>query len=273
MDGAELKQEWLSGQPSFGAWISLTDPAVTAVMCNAGYKWLMIDAEHLPYNAETLRSLIATMRSRDVVPLVRVRANDEAIIKQVLDMGAEGIAVPMIRTADDARRAVMACHYPPFGIRGCGPRDASNFYQNIDHYRSTIENRVVVILWIEHIDAVNNLDEILRVPGVDALVLGPTDLSYSMGLPWQITHPKVEQAIDTIITKARVVHIPVGHSATTENFESWRARGINPIFLGSDYEFMLRDANRFLNQARRAVGLGQITVTTSVVEATVSERS
>ena len=264
MDGAELKQLWRSGQPSFGAWVTLTDPAVTVVMCNAGYEWLMIDAEHPPLNAETLRNLILIMRCKGVVPLVRVRANDEAIIKQVLDMGAEGIAVPMIRTVEDAHRAVMACRYPPVGTRGCGPRDASDFYQNIEHYRSTIDERVLVILWIEHADAVAHLEDILEVPGVDALVIGPVDLSHSLGLPWQISHPKVQEAIDTTIARARAADIPVGISVIAEDFESWRARGINIMFLGSDYEFILQAGNGILNRLREATGLSPITVRRSV---------
>ena len=255
MDGAELKQVWRSGQPSFGAWVTLTDPAATVVMCNAGYEWLMIDLEHAPFNVETLRNLILIMRCKGVVPLVRVRENDEAIIMEVLDLGAEGIAVPLIRTVEDARRAVMACHYPPLGSRGFGPRNASDFFKNLEHYRSTIEKRVMVILWLEHIDAVINLDEILQVPGVDALVLGPIDLSYSMGLPWQISHPKVQEAIDATIAKSRAADIPVGISVTAEDFEHWCARGINIVFLGSDFEFIMQAGSSILNQVRGGTDL------------------
>ena len=256
MDGAQLKQLWRSGQPSFGAWVALTDPAATVVMCNVGYDWLMIDAEHRPFNAETMRTLIVTMRSEGVVPLVRVRGNDEAIIKQVLDMGAEGVGVPMIRTVQDARRAVMASRLPPVGARGCGPSDAARFYKDPEHYLSNLDHNILVLLWIEHADAVAHLEDILEVPGVDALVIGPVDLSHSLGLPWQISHRKVQEAIDVTIAKARAARIPVGISVTDEDFESWQARGVNILFLGSDFEFIMQAGSSILNRVREGTDPG-----------------
>ena len=260
MDGAQLKQLWRSGQPRPGGWITSTDQAVAAIMCNIGYEWLVIDCEHRMFNPETLRSIILLMLSKGVVPIVRVRANDEAIIKQMLDTGAEGIMVPMIRTAEEARRAVMACRYPPEGVRGFGPREASDFYKNVTDYQATINKRVIVMLIIEHIDAIKNLDEILQVPGVDALVIGPADLTYSMemslhamgGRLHQVDHPSVQEAINTIITKANAACIPVGMSATAEDFQSWLERGIDFLFLGSDYEFIMQAGGSILNLVREA---------------------
>jgi len=264
MDGAQLKKIWHSGQPgkSMGAWITSTDQAIVAVMCNIGYEWLIIDCEHRMFNPETLRTIILLMLSKQVVPIVRVRANDDAIIKQMLDTGAEGIVVPMVQTAEEARRAVMACRYPPEGLRGFGPREASDYYRNIEHYQATINKRMIVLLIIEHINAVNNLDEILQVPGVDGLILGPADLSYSLGLPLhaaggrlhQTGQAKVQEAIDVVIKKANAAQVPVGISVTADDFQEWFARGIDFVTLGSDYEFIMQAGGGILDLVRKATG-------------------
>ena len=121
---------------------------------------------------------------------------------------------------------------------------------------SNLDNNILVILWIEHADAIAHLEDILEVPGVDALVIGPVDLSHSLGLPWQISHPKVQEAIDATIVKARAARIPVGISVIAEDFESWRARGINIMFLGSDFEFIMQAGSSILNRVREGTGLG-----------------
>ncbi|MDI7275841.1 MAG: aldolase/citrate lyase family protein, partial [Anaerolineae bacterium] len=207
MDGRELKALWRSGTPSFGAWITLCDPAVAAVVCNAGYEWVIVDAEHMPYNPQTLRDVIGVIRARGVLPIVRVADNDVALIKQTLDWGAEGIMVPLLRTAEDARRAVAACRYPPQGVRGWNPRDATNYYRDAAHYASTINERVIAMLQVEHADAVRNLDAILATPGVDAILIGPADLSFSLGHPLQVEHPEVQQAIDLTIARCRAAGV------------------------------------------------------------------
>ena len=210
MNGKELKEVWHSGTPSFGAFVTSTDPMVSAIICNVGFEWLILDAEHAPLNPETLRNLVAVVRSRGTVPLIRVADNNAALIKQALDLGAEGIMVPLLQTGEDARRAVAACRYPPDGVRGFNPRDASNFFFDTGEYVHSINDRVVVMLQVEHYLAVENLDDILAVPGVDAIFIGPADLSYSLGLPKQIGHPEVQAAMDTTIRKSNAANIPVG---------------------------------------------------------------
>ena len=141
MDGRELKQVWKSHTPSFGAAITYTDPAIGALICNIGYEWVLIDAEHHPYNPETLRNMLAVILARGVVPIVRVRENNAALIKQALDFGAEGIMVPMLHSAKEARNAAQACRHPPQGIRGFSPREASNYYRDLDECMRTINDK------------------------------------------------------------------------------------------------------------------------------------
>jgi 4-hydroxy-2-oxoheptanedioate aldolase len=256
MDGRELKEIWRSGTPSFGAWVTCTDPTVAAVMCNVGYEWVLIDAEHHPYNPESLREVLAVISARGVVPIVRVTGNDPALIKQTLDFGAEGIMVPLLRTVEEARRAAAACRYPPQGIRGFNPRDASNFYHDIDHYVRTINERVIAMLQVEHIDAVNSLDDFLATPGLDCILIGPADLSYSLGVPLQADHPQVQNAIHTTISKCNAAGVPVGIAidGTAEDFVGWIQRGINFLLLGADYDWITLAGGAILRQMREATG-------------------
>ena len=252
MDGSELKKQWKTGKPSFGTWATLADPAVCAILASIGFEWVVVDGEHCPFNPETLRNMLWVLRERGVVSIVRVRANDETIVKQVLDWGAEGIMFPLIRTADEARRAVAACRYPPAGVRGFNPRDASNFYFDVEHYMATANDRILAILQIEHSDAVNNLDDILAVPGVDALLIGPADLSFSLGAPRQFQHPSVQAAINTTIHKARAAGVPIGMfwRDTVEGYKAYLERGLTFIPLGVDYEFIKTEGAELLNKMR-----------------------
>ncbi len=256
MNGKQLKEIWQSGTVSFGAWITCSDPAVAAAVCNAGYEWVFVDGEHCPYNPTSLREVIAAIRARDVVPIVRVADNQEWLIKQVLDLGAEGVVVPLLTTAEDARRAVAACRYPPLGVRGFFPRDASNYFKELEHYRSTIDERVMVVLQVEHRDAVENLDAILSVAGIDAVLIGPADLSYSLGFPLQLHQPRVEQAILTTISKCHARHTPVGITVFggKEDYLYWLGQGLNFITLGFDFEWITQSGRRILEEMRTATG-------------------
>ncbi len=234
----------------------MTDPAVAAVICNIGYEWVIIDTEHQPFNPETLRDIIAAVRARNSAPVVRVPSNNAATIKQALDFGAEGVVVPLLQTASDARAAVAACRYPPDGIRGWNPRDASNFFKDTESYLETINDRVVVILQVEHIEAVHNLDGILAVPGIGGILIGPADLSYSMGLPRQTAHPEVQAAIKTTITKCNAAGVPVGIvlDKTPEELAAWIRGGLNFLMLGFDYEWITKSGKAVLDRMRTLTG-------------------
>jgi 2-keto-3-deoxy-L-rhamnonate aldolase RhmA len=256
MDGRELKALWRSGTASFGAWITLADPAAAAAVCNAGYEWVIVDAEHMPYSPESLRSVIAAVRARDTVPIVRVTENNAALIKQTLDWGAEGVMVPLLRSVEDARRAAAACRYPPLGVRGWNPRDATNYYQDVREYAETFNDRVIAMLQVEHIDAVNNLDGFLAVPGVDCILIGPADLSFSLGHPLQPDHPEVQLAIDTTIAKCKAAGVPVGIApgGTVEDLVGWIRRGIDFLPLGFDIIWISQGGHAMLERLREATG-------------------
>ena len=170
-----------NGGVCLGTGITFTDPTATEALCDL-FDFVWIDMEHNALSLEAVQGhLMATKASR-TVPLVRVPANDPTMIKRVLDIGAAGVIVPMIRTAQEAALAVQACRYPPQGFRGIGPRRASNYGRSLgtDFFKDANEN-ILTMVQIEHRDAVENLDGILSVPGLSGIAIGRADLSASMG--------------------------------------------------------------------------------------------
>src|SRR5579872_2601674 len=199
-----------AGGVCLGAGISFTDPTVTEALSSV-VDFLWIDMEHSPLSIEAVQAHVMAAKGSRATPLVRVAWNDPVLIKTVLDVGAAGIIIPMVRTADEARRAVAACKYPPEGIRGFGPRRPTDYgRRGGPEYCRAANADVIVIPQIEHIDAVRNLDEIIKVPGITSLLIGPQDLAGSMGHMGEPQHPEVWAAIDTIIEKARRAKMFVG---------------------------------------------------------------
>jgi 2-keto-3-deoxy-L-rhamnonate aldolase RhmA len=189
--GLNLKRHLPAGEVTIGAWISFAESAVAEIMAGTGFDWILIDTEHAPFSPEGLQIVLTAFNGRESVPIVRVPWNNPAIIKQALDLGAGGVLVPMVNSVDEARAAVAACRYPPEGIRGFGPRRASDYYRNVTEYVASANDSVIIALQIEHIEAVKSIADIAAVPGIDVLCLGPNDLSGSMGLLGQIEHPSV----------------------------------------------------------------------------------
>ena len=253
MEKASSFQSKLSqGQVCIGTGISFSDPTITEALCGL-LDFVWIDMEHAPLSIETVQAHVMATKGSGTTPLVRVSWNDPVIIKPVLDIGAAGVIIPLIRTADDARRAVAACRYPPEGIRGYGPRRPSHYARQggRDFCQSANEN-MIVIVQIEHIDAVHNLDEILAVPGLTGIVVGPNDLSGSMGHMGEPRHPAVLQAIDTVIAKARQSGVFVGIAVGDDPdvLIEWLDKGMQWVLMGCDFTLLLRAATQVCHQVR-----------------------
>lgn len=183
---------------SIGSWITLGDPAITEIMTKAGFEWLAIDLEHSTIDISRAQDLIRIIQLSDCAALVRVSENDPTIIKRVMDAGAQGVIVPMVNSRQDCLRAVEAVKYPPEGKRGVGLGRAQMYGLEFEKYKKWVNKESIVIVQIEHIQAVRNLGEILRVPGVDGFIVGPYDLSASLGKPGEFNHPEVIKALKTI---------------------------------------------------------------------------
>jgi 2-keto-3-deoxy-L-rhamnonate aldolase RhmA len=192
-------------------------------------------------------------KGSDTTPLVRVPWNDPVLIKPVLDIGAAGVIVPFVRTADEARRAVAACLYPPEGVRGFGPRRPSNFgrLDGPDFCREA-NATVLPIIQIEHKDAVENIDAILGVPGLASIVFGPNDLAASMGYTGQPRHPNVVRGIDAVIASARRAGVFVGAGAGDDPqlLGDWVAKGVQWLSMGADFKLLVRAATQVAGWVR-----------------------
>lgn len=193
-----LKEKLLNKKLTIGSWITLGHPAIAEIMAKSGFDWLTVDMEHSAITLHQAQQLIQVIELAGCVPLVRVGANDANLIKRVMDAGAHGVIVPMVNTREDAMRAVNAVKYPPLGTRGVGLARAQGYGFEFESYKEWVEKESVVIAQVEHIDAVNNLEDILSVEGVDAFIIGPYDLSGSLGVPGQFDHPDVIAALERV---------------------------------------------------------------------------
>ena len=241
-----------SGETCLGTCITFTDPTVTEALCTA-FDFVWIDMEHNALSLEAVQGHIMATKGSGATPLVRVPWNDPVLIKPVLDIGAAGVIVPMIRDADDARRAVAACLYPPQGLRGFGPRRAAN-YGRIDEavFCRTANESIIIVVQIENTDAVRNLDEILAVPGLTAIVVGPADLAASMGYVGRRSHPEVQQVIEQVVTRAArsSVYVGVASGVEPEPLKRYIEIGAHWLAVGNDTALMLRAADEALAALR-----------------------
>lgn len=197
----ELKQKLRDGV-SIGSWITIGHTAVAEIMAGAGFDWLVIDMEHSVITLDKAQQLIQVIELSGTPPLIRVGENSPNIIKKAMDTGAHGVIVPMVNSRAQAEAAVSAVKYPPAGTRGVGLARAQGYGADFLAYRDWVNTSSVVIVQVEHIDSVNNLARILAVPGVDGFIVGPYDLSGSLGVPGQFDHPEVKAALSEIMSVA-----------------------------------------------------------------------
>jgi 2-dehydro-3-deoxyglucarate aldolase len=205
-----MKQKLLNNELTIGSWLTIPHSMVVEIMATAGFEWLVIDLEHTSIDMRDVQTLITTIQATQMKALVRVSKNEEVVIKRVLDIGADGIVVPMVNSARDAKRAVDYAKYPPNGKRGVGLFRAQQYGIGFDEYKKWLEDGLVIIAQIEHIDAVHNINEIINVEGVDGVIIGPYDLSSSMGFPGDYLREDVSQAIEEVVRVCTLNNFPSG---------------------------------------------------------------
>jgi 2-dehydro-3-deoxyglucarate aldolase len=199
----QLKSKLARNALTIGSWITLGHPSIAEIMAGAGFDWLVLDMEHSVLELSDVQMLIQVLDGRGCPAIVRLTSNDADQIKRVMDAGATGIMVPMVKSAADAQAAVQAMYYPPRGQRGVGLARAQQYGAGFQQYRNWLDNNAVVVVMIEHIDAVEAVDSILSVPGVDAYIIGPYDLSGSMGRPGELDYPEVQTAMERVLDAGR----------------------------------------------------------------------
>lgn len=251
-----LKKKLRAGETVLGAWLTIPDPVPAEIMAGAGFDYVLIDTEHAPWSLEAVQTALIAFKGEAAVPIVRVPWNDQVHVKQVLDLGADGILAPMVRTVDEAKALVAACKYPPEGIRGFGPRRASNYGRDIDAYMAQANESVIVIPQIEDVRTVDAVDEFMAVPGLDAICLGPNDLSGSAGLLRQHDHPTVRAAIDRVLAtaKARGLAVCTGITLPADRQPDWIAKGARMALVTSDTDLLVQGAGEAIAATREAIG-------------------
>lgn len=205
-----LRQRVLSGAATIGSWITLGHVGIAEIMAGAGFDWLVVDLEHSVIPIDTAGDLIRVIDLCGSAPLVRLTSNNPDQIKRVMDAGAHGVVVPMVNSAHDAARAVAAVRYAPEGNRGVGLARAQGYGVRFKEYFAWQKENAIVIVQIEHKDALDHLDEILTVSGVDGFIIGPYDLSCSMGIPGKFDDPGFIAAMERVRGTARRLGVSAG---------------------------------------------------------------
>ncbi len=244
-----FRQRLARGDRLLGTIVAIESPEVVETLAAAGFDWLFIDGEHSPLSPLGVQRMV--LAAGEVPCVVRVPANDEAWIKQSLDAGAAGIIVPLVNTPAQAASAVQRAKYPPLGVRGVGPSRALGYGYGIADYVARANAETVVIVQAEHRDAVAAIDDIVAVPGLDAIFVGPFDLSLSLGLPGQLEHPEVVRSIERVCVAAQGAGLPVGFfGVTPAAVQPWINRGATLIACGVDLMMLAAKAREVAAELR-----------------------
>jgi 2-dehydro-3-deoxyglucarate aldolase/4-hydroxy-2-oxoheptanedioate aldolase len=197
-----VKEKLKNGRKTVGAFLQTLSPVSAEILSASAFDWLIVDLEHSPCSYETLQAHLQAMNGSGVVPFTRAPWNDAVAIKRILDTGVMGVLIPYVNTKEEAEMAVAACKYPPEGIRGvAGSPRAAGYTRNMKEYLNAANDEIVVMIAVETMEAVENLDGILEVDGLDGIFIGPVDLASSMGYLGDPTQPEVQETIALIESK------------------------------------------------------------------------
>jgi len=248
-----VRKALLERQVTLGTWLQIGHAAAAEVLAVAGYDWIAADCEHTDIDVEVFSALARGMHGRGPVPMARVRENDTLAIRQMLDAGALGVIVPLVNSADEAARAVAAAKYPPQGVRGFCFSRMNDWGADFDDYTARANDEIAVVTMVESRQAVEQIDAILEVDGVDGVFLGPYDLSGSYGVPGNTAHPDVLAACRTVIDacaahgKSAGLHVV---DPAPANITKALDDGFTFIALGVDTVFLMQAGTKAIEVAR-----------------------
>ena len=256
MNSIEINEKIKNGSVLIGTHVMLGDIGVSDIIGCFGYDYVWVDLEHTSIDKRELLLHIIALQGRGNAVFVRIPWNDPILVKPILDMGPEAVIFPNIKTGDEAKKAVSACLYPPEGIRGYGPFKAIKYGEidNMDYIKNA-KKSFLKIIQIEHYEAVNNIDEILQVAGIDAIIVGPHDLSGSLGLLGETNHPNVKALMDKISVAARKWEVPLGVSLVSDPpvVSEWLERGASLISVDGDIYFLANGAKNTLIKMKNII--------------------
>ena len=248
-------RERLGAASPVGTWVSLSDPAV-AEMTAPGFDFVVLDTEHAPNADATVANAVRAVEAADgdAVPLARPLDNDRGRIKRLLDVGVAGVMVPLVETPEGAARAVSAAKYPPDGERGVAATRASGYGRRLDEYVANANDDTLVIVQIETEHGLANVDAIAATDGVDALFVGPADLSANLGVFSEFDGDRFREAVDAVLDACSAADVPVGTLATSEDgVERYTAWGFDYVIAGTDIGHLQRGAARMREMAREGL--------------------
>ncbi|MCA9099180.1 MAG: 2,4-dihydroxyhept-2-ene-1,7-dioic acid aldolase [Planctomycetaceae bacterium] len=232
--GSDFRARLKRGERLLGTMVTLGCPATAEILAGIGFDWLFVDGEHGPLDTGDLLGILQ-VADQQTTCLVRVPGADEVAIKKVLDLGAGGVIVPQVNTPEQTADVVRWSRYAPLGARGVGLARAHGYGLRFQDYMETANEQVAVIVQAEHVLAAENIEKIVQVPGIDAVLLGPYDLSASLGHTGQLDHPAVVQAIDHITKTCQAAKIPLGYfGVTAASVKPMMERGYTLIVAGVD---------------------------------------
>lgn len=233
-----LKRKLINNELTLGSWLTIPHQSVVEIMATAGFEWLALDLEHAAIDISQAMNLIALIQGKGMKAMVRVSKNEEVIIKRMLDAGADGIIVPTVKNAEEAKQAVDYVKYPPVGKRGVGLNRAQNYGIGFEEYKEWLERESVIIAQIEHIESVHNLESILAVEGIDGIIIGPYDLSASMGMPGNYEHPDVFDALKKVEEVTKRLNKPLGfHVISSDHKKTLDKYNLGYTFLAFSIDF------------------------------------
>lgn len=255
-NACKITDKVAGGKLALGSHVGFDSPFVTEMIAGCGFDFIWIDGEHCAIDRKDIQTHLLACRAAGAAGIVRVPWNDPVMIKAILDMGADGIVVPMICSLKEAEQAAAATHYPPCGIRGMGTRRAVNYglWDKAD-YVANMDRYVLTILQIEHIDVVDDLPEIAKLPGISGFVVGPNDFCMSMNTPdrtYSVSDPEVQEQFDKIGAALSGSGKLFGVSGVySEKFVSdWVARGVNYMAMNFDFHYIVNGAKNVIGGTR-----------------------
>lgn len=253
IQGNRFKAAIAAGRHQIGIWSSLCSPIATEILVDAGFDWILFDAEHSPVEIADLYALLQAAGRGATSPAVRLAWNDRVMIKRALDIGAQTLLIPFIQNADEARAAVAATRYPPDGVRGVAGSTRASRYGRDKGYFNTAADNICLIAQVETREALDNLEAIAAVEGVDAVFIGPSDLAASMGHIGNPGHADVQGAIQDAVKRLAGLGVPAGILAVTaqdaRRYGDW---GFTFVAAGVDTVLLARATDQLIGETRKS---------------------
>lgn len=232
------------GELQIGLWCSLCSPITAEIVCHSGFDWLLLDTEHSPNEVPDVLSQLQAVQAGSASPIVRPAWNDLVLIKRLLDVGAQSLLIPFVQTADEARRAVEATRYPPDGIRGITGSGRASRYGRVTNYLKNASQEICLLVQVETKSALDRIEEIASVDGIDGIFIGPNDLAASFGHIGNWAHPEVQSALEDAVRRLKKIGKPAGiltpNEEEAKRFIQW---GYTFVAVGADLGLLARGAD------------------------------